>query len=298
MNILGIEAFLAILRSESLSKAAEYLNLSQSSVSHRLSSLEQDLGTILIERSKGTKNLVLTKAGEDFIPIAERWMYLLEDTQKFQKGKSSHLISFAANDSLNNYVFPPLFEKLTTHSPAINIRIHTQNSIEIYDSIEKHKIDIGFVSKNINSKNTIVQPLFSEKMLLIQLKSDMNSGIRIVHPNELDPSYEIFFDWGDNYMRWHDTWWGLIKYPRIWADTVSLIHKLMVDPKYWAIVPTSIAYQFQKNGNYSVCGIVDPPPDRTCYKITPKFPNSDNKTSIKIIDTYLKDIVLPFFEVY
>lgn len=69
MNFLGIETFLAIIETRSLTKATEILHVSQSTVSHRLKSLEQEINTVLIEHKKGHKTITLTPKGEEFISI-------------------------------------------------------------------------------------------------------------------------------------------------------------------------------------------------------------------------------------
>ena len=48
----GIEAFLAVIRTQNISKAAEQLNLSQTTVSKRLRVLEQEVDTVLFERGE------------------------------------------------------------------------------------------------------------------------------------------------------------------------------------------------------------------------------------------------------
>lgn len=52
MNYTDIHTFLTIASSPSLSKAAESLFVSQPALSHRLSALEEELGTELIIRKK------------------------------------------------------------------------------------------------------------------------------------------------------------------------------------------------------------------------------------------------------
>jgi signal transduction histidine kinase len=76
MDFLSIEAFWAIVKTRSLSKAAELLHLSQSAVSHRLKVLERDMGVTLIERHKGIQTTNLTPFGESFVGLAERWTTL------------------------------------------------------------------------------------------------------------------------------------------------------------------------------------------------------------------------------
>ena len=70
MNYTDIHTFLTIASSPSLSKAAESLFVSQPALSHRLSALEEELGTELIIRKKGSRTLELTEAGQRFVPIA------------------------------------------------------------------------------------------------------------------------------------------------------------------------------------------------------------------------------------
>ena len=64
LNYTDIHTFLTIVSSSSLSKAAEVLFVSQPALSHRLSALEEELGTELVIRKKG-KNTVIAcdKAG-------------------------------------------------------------------------------------------------------------------------------------------------------------------------------------------------------------------------------------------
>ena len=66
MYFPGIEAFLAIVKTENLTKAAEALHLSQATISYRLKTLEQDMGGLLVERNKGESKISLTPKGENF----------------------------------------------------------------------------------------------------------------------------------------------------------------------------------------------------------------------------------------
>lgn len=71
MTYQDIHTFLTIASSSSLSKAAESLFVSQPALSHRLSALEEELGTELIIRRKGSRTLELTDAGQRFVQLPE-----------------------------------------------------------------------------------------------------------------------------------------------------------------------------------------------------------------------------------
>ena len=57
MDLSEIETFLTIVNTKSITKTADILFLSQPTVSHRLKSLEKELGFPLIVRKKGLKTL-------------------------------------------------------------------------------------------------------------------------------------------------------------------------------------------------------------------------------------------------
>lgn len=58
-----IRTFLTLAQCNSFSTAAEKLTISQSTLSHRLHQLEEELGNILVCRSRGKRNFHLLKQG-------------------------------------------------------------------------------------------------------------------------------------------------------------------------------------------------------------------------------------------
>ena len=101
MNYTDIHTFLTIASSPSLSKAAESLFVSQPALSHRLSALEEELGTELIIRKKGSRTLELTEAGQRFVPIARKWEQLWIETGKIKFEQPSTQLRVVNVDSMN-----------------------------------------------------------------------------------------------------------------------------------------------------------------------------------------------------
>ena len=89
MNLAEIETFLMAVETKNITKTAENLFLSQPTVSHRLKALEEELGVQLMTRKKGYKQIELTSYGEDFIPIAERWIYLWQEMQCLREDREN-----------------------------------------------------------------------------------------------------------------------------------------------------------------------------------------------------------------
>ena len=157
MNLAEIETFLTIVNTKSITKTADLLFLSQPTVSHRLTSLENELGFSLVIRNKGHKQVELTPKGMDFIILAERWMSLWKETLELQHNQEQLLLNIGCTDSLNIAVFIPLYDKILIDYPHLDLSIQSHHSSELYGMLSEHNIDIGFVyhfiTKTLFQKN-------------------------------------------------------------------------------------------------------------------------------------------------
>lgn len=294
MYYLGIEAFLVIVQAGNLAGAAEILCVTPATISHRLKSLEQELGVELLERQKGTRTVKLTPLGEDFVDIAERWSTLSRDTEQFKAGKAELALSIGSVDSLNVYVFPALYRALSRHTPALSLTISTHQTGELYDLVQNKKIDVAFVLRELLVPNIVIEPLFSDKMVVLRLDSPENSCKQTVEPQELDEAHELFNNWGSDYEAWHNRLWDPFCAQRIRLDTVPLISNLLVEPRQWAIVPQAIAAFYQASKRFCVQHLVEPPPDWICYMISHRYKRSSTMSSLAILNQYLPHTVEPF----
>ena len=75
MTDMEIETFLTVLRCGSMTAAAQALYITQPTLSARLQTLEDEVGTPLFVRGKGLRRLELTDAGSRFLPLAQRWQW-------------------------------------------------------------------------------------------------------------------------------------------------------------------------------------------------------------------------------
>lgn len=266
MDISGIEAFLAIIETQSISKAAEKLFLSQSTVSNRLDVLEEELGVQLIKRYRGKRFITLTAKGEEFILIARQWMSLKKDTDIWINEETLSKLNIGSVDSLNAYVFPQLFRNIILNKNQLTINVSSHWSKTIFSLIECYEIDIGLVPRLIKAHNLVSEPIFSEKLVLVS-NSIVSSFPYLINPQDLDVKKEIFLDWGQNFQIWHDSWWDPRDSIDIAVDTAELILKFIDIPQSWAIVTESVAHAFKKVHSIKISELTNPPPSRVCYKI-------------------------------
>ncbi len=266
MNIMLIQTFLSVANNQSITKAANELFLSQSTVSARLQQLENELGVTLVERHKGIRNVELTARGQAFLPIAQRYQQLDQEITFFPNEEYNYSLTLACPDSLNIHMFLPLYQQLLHTSPRINLTVRTQQSPEIYTLIDQYQADIGFVFHQYRYGNVVTELAFREKMVLL-VSSHSDWPEKPIHPSQLDKRYELYFRWSDRIVLWHDSYWNLTIPPYAQVDTVTLLAGLFDDPRCWALCPISVARVLQENENISIRLCAVDIPDRDCYML-------------------------------
>ena len=290
MDINDIEIFLAIIRTRSISKAAEAMSLSQSTISHRLKALENSLDMSLLERHRGRKDVRLTPEGEGFIEIAKKWVTLHEETYRLKEGTPRLHFTVAGVDSVNYYIFPPLFQRLIHNNPPLELNIRTHHTVEIFAMLETGEVDIGFVNHTAQCAAVEATPILDERFYVLRLKGG-DSSPEPVHPKDLDPTKELLHDWFPAYQAWHDFWWSPDKQSVARFNVPCLLQGFFTDENVWAIVPESVARRLTATNPLQAHEILSPPPNRTVYCVTNKYTRSYHSVSMQIFRRNLEDFL-------
>lgn len=84
MNLNQLHYFVTLAHMEHFTKAAEELDITQPSLSHAMTTLEQELGTKLFQ--KQGRGVSLTKYGQIFLKYAEESLRILDMGGQKNKG--------------------------------------------------------------------------------------------------------------------------------------------------------------------------------------------------------------------
>jgi DNA-binding transcriptional LysR family regulator len=329
MNIFQIETFLIIVETKSISKAAEKAFLSQPTVSHRLQALEDELGFRLLDRSKGQHHVHITLKGEQFIPIAHKWMDLWQDVKQLSAAGSNYPITLGSTGAINTYILPDFFKEILRKDERapFDLEVRSGDNDDIYALSRSREIDIGLITGGSDLPTTLprdeglpgksqfswhgpnpetigerlsITPLFSEKLLLLKLKAAAETDRTAYHPSELDVKNELFFSCTPGYQKWHSKWWGAAGKPYAMIDSEHLISDFLNHKDMWVVVPASVAEAMAAKGQYEAYDILYPPDKRICYRLLPRNVNEDHSAGVTLFDRRLKDYLagLNFIAVY
>jgi LysR family transcriptional repressor of citA len=144
MDIENLRTFCVVADHKSFIKAAEILNVTQSGISRRIQSLENELGVPLFVRTP--QSVALTKKGQSFLPYAERMVQIYQEGQKtILDSINEEKVVIAAPPAASITLLPKIL-KAFREEHQIHVSINTASSQYIFDMLIDKTINVGFTS--------------------------------------------------------------------------------------------------------------------------------------------------------
>jgi DNA-binding transcriptional LysR family regulator len=186
-DYLGLEAFVAIAELGSFNRAAAYLNLSQTALSHRIRKIETDLGVQLLIRS--TRDVLLTKEGQALLPLVQRNLAHLSEAYDGlrKRGRSNQdRLAFACLPTIANYYLPTILRQFSDECPDIAIHVHDQPDGRIYELVQAGEVEFGIALIGAKRWDLDIRQIFTEPYVLLVHRSHPLASQKSVKLAELD----------------------------------------------------------------------------------------------------------------
>jgi DNA-binding transcriptional LysR family regulator len=169
-----MRGFYYAVRSQNISHAAKELELSQSTISLQIKSLEDDLGIKLLDR--GNKDIFLTKDGEEFYemacPLIQEFESIAKNFQLKKTSEKRHNIKIAVHHVAISYLMPKVIANFRKIYPEINIILQNVSPNEAIDRIIKEESDIAIFPNLQKAPELELIEVASYKPILIMSKNN------------------------------------------------------------------------------------------------------------------------------
>jgi len=159
---------LKIAELKNMNRAANELYITQSSLSHYIAKIEEELGAKLFNRN--TNPISLTRAGETYVETAKIILSLndkmkreVQEIAQEKKGVMTIGISNARASFFLPYVLPEFKEKY----PAIEIKTMESKSSVIEEQVLKGNCDLGLFPLPVCSDKLQSEPVCREELVLV-----------------------------------------------------------------------------------------------------------------------------------
>ncbi len=151
-----LEAFRAVLRSGSVTRAARALSLSQPAVTKLIRRLEEETGLALFDRSR--RHLLPTPEAGRFEVAVERMFAAadgLDRTIDDMRSVGSGELRIAALPFLGTSFVPRLLARFAREVRSIRVSLTVASSRDVHDLVQAGEVDLGFALASGGGRDTL-----------------------------------------------------------------------------------------------------------------------------------------------
>jgi DNA-binding transcriptional LysR family regulator len=168
MDTRQLAAFCAVVDRRSFSLAAERLGVTQPAVSLQIRSLEQRLGTKLLDRSG--RRVEPTEAGRRLYASAQRLLaaeeQLLADIVDGANASVGGTLELGASTGPGGTVVPLLLCEFAEQHPAVRVRLSISDTQTVVALVADRELELGVVGAARRHRGVQFEPFFRDEVVL------------------------------------------------------------------------------------------------------------------------------------
>lgn len=168
MTLEQLRIFIAVAEREHVTRAGEYLNLTQSAVSSAIAALEQEFGLKLFHRVG--RGIIQTEAGKFFL-IEARAILSRVQASKAAMSEFSGLIrgrlTIHASQTISSYFLPGHLVAFHNEFPGIELVVSIGNTAQVVHAVMNGDAEIGFVEGPVSDPRLAVEVVGSDQMIIV-----------------------------------------------------------------------------------------------------------------------------------
>ena len=186
MNNRQVEAFAAVMKSGTASRASEFLGVSQPAVSRMIAELEQSIGFALFDRVRS--RLIPTPEGKLFYAEVEasfRGMDALRNAAARLRDRGSGEIRVGSLSALGATLVPRAIARFRSKHPTVRVTLHVLLSRDVRDLVASGQCDVGLAADEIDTVGVSHQLFVAPNALCAMPVGNALAAKAVVRPDDL-----------------------------------------------------------------------------------------------------------------
>jgi len=186
ITLTQLRSFLAVVRTGSVTAAADELLVTQPSVSAAVTALSKELGVGLTERVG--RSIRTSAAGDAFAPYASDVIGLLGQGQRAAAEAASaagRQLRIAAVTTAAEHVVPPLMQAFSAAHPDVELMVEVGNRGRVFEHVAEHTADVAIGGRPPSDGRLVGGAFMENEIVLIGPPDDPLSNRRSIPLNEL-----------------------------------------------------------------------------------------------------------------
>lgn len=168
MELRHLRYFVALAEQLSFTQAAEKVHVTQSTLSHQIKQLEDELGCRLFRRQG--RRVQLTDEGETFLDSARNALREVENGIKALRDTAASpdgCLRVGTTYTFNMHIIPKCIALFHARYPGVRVEIAEMASEHIARGLLDGGLDFGVTYQPENTSELMFEPLYNESMVLV-----------------------------------------------------------------------------------------------------------------------------------
>jgi DNA-binding transcriptional LysR family regulator len=185
ITLRDLEIFVCVAEKGRITDAADFLHISQPTVSHVIALIEQTYSVRLFDRL--SKKLYITETGAELLTYSRIVLSNFKKTEEYlihAAGKMT--IRAGASLTVGSIFMAPIISRFESLHPRINIEVYIDNTGKILNKIRDASLDVAVIEGYTDSGDLTVQDIYTDEMVLICGKNHPFASRKSVKPVDLE----------------------------------------------------------------------------------------------------------------
>lgn len=168
MELRHLRYFLAVAERLSFTQAAAKVHVTQSTLSHQISQLEDELGHRLFDRTRG--RVTMTVAGELFLPKAVRALAEIDSGITIINTATRQLsgeLRLGSTPTLNMEVVPSCLALFMQQHPSMHVMVDEATGDSLIADLRAGCLDLLLAYRPFDLQGLLFEPLYTEEMVVV-----------------------------------------------------------------------------------------------------------------------------------
>lgn len=170
-----LEVFITVARSQSVSRAAETLSVSQSAASTALAELERQFDCQLFDRIG--KRLQLNGLGKQLLPAAVDVLDRAQELEELLRGRGGFgALNVGATLTVGNYLATLFIGHFMQLHPESRIQLSVHNTATVVQQVLNYELDVGMIEGEAWAPELAIEPWLEDELVVFAAPSHPLAG--------------------------------------------------------------------------------------------------------------------------
>lgn len=186
MEMRYLQTFVIAAESQSFTRSAEILGLTQAAISQHVAALEKEIRTSLFDR--GPRSVTLTDTGRRVYGHAKRILDLVDEIQQEagqQPTEVSGIIKIACSTVPSEWLLPELLVRFRELYPEVRESVWVSDSAGAIHAVESGAAEVGLVGELPRAANLCAKSIAQDELTLVVPPGHEFALAKRIRPDEL-----------------------------------------------------------------------------------------------------------------